>query len=603
MKKGLMRLWAVGLLGLMGGMGAEASSRGQVVGQVRLESGLPVVGAQVLVFDVRDLRRGVLAAGTTDAAGEFVLALGGLRQAQTPVGFALGPNYPNPFNPSTVIPYELASGGYVRLEVFNLLGQRVAMLVDGEQGAGAHRAVWMATDGVGRAVSAGVYLYRLTVDGQQQVGRMVLVDGGAGLGRASASSVESLSPRRSQSTLRAEPVEARPEAGDASYGLVVLGEGLVPYLDVDFRVGSGPVGIEMAVVDLGRGKAVQTDDQWLLGDVDRDGRITFFDAVLVMFHAFSPSVPLTVESAIALGDVDGDGRVTVDDAWLIATYVVDPSDPAVASVRIGQPIDASGMMVVGETRSFSLPVAEGYDPVSMEFLWIPPGKFQMGSPSTELGCTDDNDNLIHCSDEGPVHEVEISRGFWLGKYEVTQGEWWSVMRNSPSRDGISYRRKPVESVSWDDVQEFIGKLNAADSGGYRLPSEAEWEYACRAGKQTRWSLGNEDGNDESLLHKYILIVRDLPSTKAVGGKLPNRWGLYDMHSNVSEWVQDWYGENYYNSSPRVDPQGPTSGSRRVFRGGSNRGYLRNTRSAWRGHRRLGDRSHTIGVRLVRIHSP
>ena len=575
MKKGLMRLWAVGLLGLMVGVGAASASRGQVVGQVRLESGLPVVGAQVLVFDVRDLRRGVLAAGTTDAAGEFVLALGGLRQAQTPVGFALGPNYPNPFNPSTVIPYELATGGYVRLEVFNLLGQRVAMLVDGEQGAGAHRAVWKAT------VSAGVYLYRLTVDGQQQVGRMVLVDGGAGLGRASASSVESLSPRRSQSTLRAEPVEARPEAGDASYGLVVLGEGLVPYMDVDFRVGSGPVAIEMAVVDLGRGKAVQTDDQPLLGDVDKDGRITFFDAVLVMFHAFSPSVPLTVESAIALGDVDGDGRVTVDDAWLIATYVVDPSDPAVASVRIGQPIEFGSGGTAGEKRTFALP-----GEVGMEFVWIPPGVFMMGSPSSE----------------GPLHEVELSRGFWLGTYEVTQGEWEAVMGDNPSRyKGDS--RRPVETVSWYDVHEFIGKLNAAAGDSlYRLPSEAEWEYACRAGTSTRWSLGKEDGDDEGLLGKYAWYSgNNSPfGTKAVGGKLPNGWGLYDMHGNVWEWVQDWYGESYYNDSPRVDPPGPTSGSSRVIRGGNVYSSAHFVRSVYRGYVSPDVRHDGIGVRLVRI---
>ena len=587
MKKGLMRLWAVGLLGLMVGVGAAAASRGQVVGQVRLESGLPVVGAQVLVFDVRDLRRGVLAAGTTDEVGEFALELGGLRQAQPPVGFALGQNYPNPFNPSTVIPYELASGGYVQLEVFNLLGQRVATLVDGAQGAGVHTAVWKAS------VSAGVYLYRLRVDGQQQVGRMVLVDGGAGLGRASASSVESLSPRRSQSTLRAEPVEARPEAGDASYGLVVLGEGLVPYLDVDFRLGSGPVAIEMAVVDLGRGKAVQTDDQPLLGDVDKDGRITFFDAVLVMFHAFSPSVPLTVESAIALGDVDGDGRVTVDDAWLIATYVVDPSDPAVASVRIGQPIDASGMVVVGETRSFSLPVAAGYAPLSMEFVWIPPGEFQMGSPESEEGRFDD---------EGPVHEVGITRGFWLGKYEVTQGEWEAVMGRNPS-DYTGDARRPVDSVSWLDVHEFIAKLNdASGSSVYRLPSEAEWEYACRAGTSTRWSLGKEDGDDASLLSKYAWYnCNDGCDTKAVGGKLPNGWGLYDMHGNVFEWVQDWYGA--YNSVRRVDPEGASSGSLRVKRGGSFNNFAQSLRSANRGFSSPDYRYHNIGVRLVRLYNP
>ena len=192
---------------------------------------MPVVGAEVVVFDVQDLRRGVLAVGTTDAAGAFALSLAstrlrqaqssrsarwgfdrtsassveslsstGLGPAQTPVGFRLGPNYPNPFNPATVIPYQLATGGYVRLEVFNLLGQRVATLVDGEQQAGAHTAVWTATDEVGRAVSAGVYVYRLMVDGQQQTGRMVLVDGGGGLrqdfGKLSRAAQPSESSRR-----------------------------------------------------------------------------------------------------------------------------------------------------------------------------------------------------------------------------------------------------------------------------------------------------------------------------------------------------------------------------------------------------------------------
>ena len=595
MNKGLMRLWAVGLLGLVVGVGASSSSRGQVLGQVRLESGLPVVGAQVLVVDLGDLRRGVLVAGTTDEAGEFALALGGLRQAQPPVGFRLGPNYPNPFNPSTVIPYELATGGYVRLEVFNLLGQRVAMLVDGEQQAGAHRAVWMATDGVGRAVSAGVYLYRLRVDGQQQVGRMVLVDGGAGLGRASASSVESLSPRRSQSTLRAEPVEARTEAGDASYGLVVLGEGLVPYLDVDFRVGSGPVGIEMAVVNPGRGKVVQTDDQLLLGDVDKDGRITFFDAVLVMLYVFNPSVPLPVESEMSLGDVDGDGLVTVGDAWLIATYLTDPFDPVLAGATgIGQPRDL-GDMVVGETRAFSLPVQKGYDPIAMEFVWIPPGVFQMGSPKSEE---------YRQGDEGPLHEVEISKGFWLGKYEVTQGEWEAVRGRNPS-EHTGDARRPVDSVSWYDVHEFIGRLNdAAGDSLYRLPSEAEWEYACRAGTQTRWSLGDDDGDDESLLYKYAFYgAYGASRTQAVGGELPNGWRLYDMHGNVWEWVQDWYGESYYNDSPRVDPPGPTSGSYRVGRGGSFNYAAWLVRSASRSYSSPGDRYGSIGVRLVRIHNP
>ena len=176
-----MRIVMVCLVGLVLSVGVGAEP--VVEGRVRLVSGDAVVGAQVLVVDLADWRRYVVA--TTDGAGAFALSLEALEgfdqlspRVGLPVGFVLGQNYPNPFNPSTVIPYELASGGYVRLEVFNLLGQRVAMLVDGAQGAGAHTAVWTGTDGVGRVVSAGVYLYRLRVDGQQQTGRMVLVDGG-----------------------------------------------------------------------------------------------------------------------------------------------------------------------------------------------------------------------------------------------------------------------------------------------------------------------------------------------------------------------------------------------------------------------------------------
>ena len=585
-----MKIAMVCLLGwvLSVGVGAESV----IEGRVRLASGEAAVGAQVLVVDLADLRRYVV--GTTDAAGAFALSLDldrlsptGLGPAQTPVGFRLGPNYPNPFNPATVIPYQLATGGYVRLEVFNLLGQRVATLVDGEQAAGAHRAVWTATDGVGRAVSAGVYVYRLMVDGQQQTGRMVLVDGGAGF--------DKLSPQKAPVAPRAELVEARSvEASDSAYGLVVSGAGLVPYLDADFRLGAGPVVVELAAVNPGRAKVVQTAEQALLGDVDGDGQITIFDAMLVMLFASCYSSSLPVGVTISLGDVDMDGRVTVGDAWLIATYLTDPSDPALAGVAIGQPIDASGMVVVGETRMFPLPVQEGYDLISMAFVWIPPGEFQMGSPESERSDCD------WCDHEGPVHEVRISRGFWLGRFEVTQGEWEAVMGHNPSKDRGDARR-PVEQVSWYDVHEFIGKLNdAAGDSLYRLPSEAEWEYACRAGTQTRWSLGKEDGDDVSLLHKYAWYSgnNDLSRTKAVGGKLSNRWGLYDMHGNVAEWVQDWHG--VYNSSRQVDPQGASSGSLRVLRSANFYAYAQDMRSAARGGNSPDTRNYLLGVRLLRI---
>ncbi|MXW77541.1 MAG: formylglycine-generating enzyme family protein [Gemmatimonadetes bacterium] len=239
----------------------------------------------------------------------------------------------------------------------------------------------------------------------------------------------------------------------------------------------------------------------------------------------------------------------------------------------------------GAEKTFSLP-----NGAEMAFVWIEPGVFQMGSPSSEKDRWDD---------EEPVHEVEISKGFWLGKYEVTQGEWEAVMGINPSHfEGTDLR--PVERVSWYDVHEFIGRLNAAVGDSlYRLPSEAEWEYACRAGSTTRWSFGD----DESQLADYAWYdCNDGCDTEAVGLKLPNAWGLYDMHGNVWEWVQDWYEADYYNSSPRVDPLplGPGRGSLRVIRGGDFGNGALNVRSANRSNSSPDYRDDFVGVRLVRI---
>ena len=151
-------------------------------GRVRLSSGQPAVGVQVRLFDLTALRRFV--GTTTDETGHFALPLRALSTARgtaLPTDFALGQNYPNPFNPSTVIPYQLRVAGHVRLEVFNLLGQRLATLVDGVRSAGAHMAQWDATDAAGRAVGAGVYIYRLSSNDQTESRRMVLVDGQAGI--------------------------------------------------------------------------------------------------------------------------------------------------------------------------------------------------------------------------------------------------------------------------------------------------------------------------------------------------------------------------------------------------------------------------------------
>ena len=226
-----------------------------IKGHVRLADGQSVAGAQVMLFDVADLRRNALVRVTTDADGQFVLPLAGfdklspqLGRSSLPNGFALGANYPNPFNPATVIPYELAASAQVRLEVFNLLGQRVATLVDGYQAAGAHTAMWTATDAASRAVSAGVYLYRLTVDSQQQTGRMVLVDGQAGVASAIGPGWQT--------------VAGATDAGERSYGLAVSGVGLVTYVDEAFALESGPVAVVVesaAVQPRGKGLAEGAD--------------------------------------------------------------------------------------------------------------------------------------------------------------------------------------------------------------------------------------------------------------------------------------------------------------------------------------------------------
>ena len=214
-----------------------ASAEPLLEGRVRLESGEPVADAQVRLFDLTDLRQGAVARAQTDGTGYFALPLAALRGSALPEGFALGPNYPNPFNPSTIIPYQLAASSEVRLEVFNLLGQRIATLVDGVRPAGFHTATWHATDAAGRAVGAGVYIYRMTVGAASQTGRMVLIDGQAGVAAAGAASVWSgvFGGGGSDGT------------GEQVYGLIVSGEGLVPYVDSSFRVEVGMAPVELVV--------------------------------------------------------------------------------------------------------------------------------------------------------------------------------------------------------------------------------------------------------------------------------------------------------------------------------------------------------------------
>ena len=237
-----------GLVGLVFGVGASAEP--VLEGRVRLASEDAVASAQVQIFDMTDLQRGAVAQATTDGRGYFALPLAGLPGLALPTRFELGANYPNPFNPSTIIPYQLAALSHVRLEVFNLLGQRIATLVDGERSAGVHTALWDATDGSGQAVGAGVYLYRLTVGRESQTGRMVLVDGQAGVSAVGASSVSPSAFGGSGSTGEGVPV----------YGLVVSGSGIAPYVVADLGIQAGMAPMDLVVEAHPAGKVLSDDD-------------------------------------------------------------------------------------------------------------------------------------------------------------------------------------------------------------------------------------------------------------------------------------------------------------------------------------------------------
>lgn len=203
------------------------------------------------------------------------------------------------------------------------------------------------------------------------------------------------------------------------------------------------------------------------------------------------------------------------------------------------------------TTDISLDLGGG---VQLELALIPAGTFMMGSPTNDID---------RRGDEEPKHEVTITKPFYMGKFEVTQAEYERVMGSNPSN--FKGPHNPVERILWDDAQTFCRKASELTRKTVRLPTEAEWEYACRAGTTTRFN-GGDQNTDLALLGWYHENSAD--GTYAVGGKAANAWGLYDMHGNVWEWCADWYGNNYYAGSPEADPTGPATGRQHVLRGGS-----------------------------------
>jgi len=223
--------------------------------------------------------------------------------------------------------------------------------------------------------------------------------------------------------------------------------------------------------------------------------------------------------------------------------------------------------------------------IGMELVLIPAGSFRMGGDK-KLEQAEDH--------ETPRHIVKISKTFYMGKYEVTQSQWSEIMNNNPSefKDDI----RPVERVSWNDVQEFIQKLNNKEETiKYSLPTEAEWEYAARADTESTYCFSG----DIQILSQYAWYRKNSAGkTHPIGQLKPNAWGLYDVHGNVHEWCQDWFDRNYYSQSPSNSPLGPSSGLAKVSRGGDWGSEDWYCRCASRSLSSPNRRSNRLGFRLV-----
>jgi sulfatase modifying factor 1 len=252
----------------------------------------------------------------------------------------------------------------------------------------------------------------------------------------------------------------------------------------------------------------------------------------------------------------------------------------------------------GNTKASAAPAPFFKDPTSgIEMVYVKGGCYMMGNLFYEERTRDPEHPEYERPEERPVHEVCVD-DFYIGKYEVTQGQWKSIMGSNPSYYSNCSENCPVDSVSYSDVQDFINKLNSGSGGNkYRLPTEAEWEYAARSGgKREKYSGGND-------LDRVAWYIGNSENNHfPVGLKAPNGLGIYDMSGNVFEMTNDWYARDYYSNSPRNNPKGPSSGIDRAIRGGCQSGGEDNQRTSRRDNiaeMADSDRSEMVGFRLLR----
>ena len=292
------------------------------------------------------------------------------------------------------------------------------------------------------------------------------------------------------------------------------------------------------------------------------------------------------DKAGSVGDVycSTDGGRTWGEPLRQVTGDVNKQVPA-GSHRIVWDVLAEREKLAGANICFKVEANSGrfsVNGVSFEMVRVEGGTFRMGATSEQGSDAE--------GDKKPVHSVTLS-GYYIGKTEVTQALWKAVMGSNPS--SFKGDNLPVECVSWDDCQEFIRKLNTMTGQNFRLPTEAEWEFACRGGNNSRGykysgsnNLGSVAWYDDNSGNK----------THSVATKSPNELGIYDMSGNVWEWCSDWYGD--YSSDAQTNPKGPVSGSGRVYRGGSWNCYVRGCRSSFRFYDSPTCRYYGLGLRLA-----
>ena len=266
------------------------------------------------------------------------------------------------------------------------------------------------------------------------------------------------------------------------------------------------------------------------------------------------------------------------------------TDSKTVSILEGQTTSLSGVLTTNTSSSvasgaslsgsiISIPVKDG---ISIDMVRVEAGTFTMGA-TAEMK---DPWNV-----EKPTHQVTLTNDYYMGKYEVTQALWQAVMGNNPSN--FKGDNLPVEMVSWDDCQEFISKLNSITGKTFRLPTEAEWEYAARGGKKSR---GYQYSGSNNISDVAWYEDNSRSKTHAVGSKQANELGIYDMSGNVEEWCQDWYGN--YSSSSQTNPTGANSGYVRVIRGECWASYAWRCRSSFRNYGAPGMDAAGLGLRLV-----